>query len=201
MIRVLVAEDQVLLRSALCEILSRDPDVTVVAECGRGDEVVAAAREAHPDVAVLDIEMPGLDGLEAAGQLAAALPEVRVLMLTVFGRPGYLRRAMDNGALGFILKDAPPGELLVAIKRTAAGERVVDPDLAVAALERGSSPLTAREREVLALSRTVPGTGDLARQLHLTEGSVRNHLSLAMQKLHAQGRAQAARVAEENGWL
>jgi two-component system response regulator DesR len=201
MIRVLVAEDQALLRGAICEILARDPAIEVVAQCARGDEVLALAQEFVPDVAILDIEMPALDGIEAAGLLTANLPQVRVLVLTVFGRPGYLRRAMDNGVLGFILKDAPPRDLIAAIKKTAAGERVIDPALAVTALERGLSPLTAREQEVLSLSRTVATTAELARQLHLTEGSVRNVLSLAIQKLHAHGRAQAALIAEENGWL
>jgi len=200
-IRLLVAEDQVLLRGALCEILDRDSDIEVVAQCSTGDEVLRQAQMTHPDVAVMDIEMPGMDGLEAAKQLASELPEIRVLILTVFGRPGYLRRAMDSGVLGFILKDAPPRELISAIKQTAAGERVIDPALAVMALERGQSPLTDREREVLALSRTVATSKELAGQLHLTEGSVRNVLSIAIQKLHAHGRAEAALIAEENGWL
>ncbi len=201
MIRLLVAEDQALLRGALCEILDRDSDIEVVAQCSTGDEVLHQAQRTHPDVAVMDIEMPGMDGLEAARQLASELPEIRVLILTVFGRPGYLRRAMDSGVLGFILKDAPPRELISAIKQTAAGERVIDPTLAVMALERGQSPLTDREREVLALSRTAASSKELARQLHLTEGSVRNVLSIAIQKLHAHGRAEAALIAEENGWL
>jgi two-component system response regulator DesR len=201
MIRVLVAEDQTLLRGALCEILDRDSDIEVVAQCARGDDVLALAQESLPDVAVLDIEMPGLDGLEVAGLLTVNLPQVRVLVLTVFGRPGYLRRAMDKGVLGFILKDTPPRDLIYAIKKTAAGERVIDPSLALTTLERGQSPLTAREQEVLSLSRTVATTAELARQVNLTEGSVRNVLSLAMQKLHAHSRAQAALIAEENGWL
>jgi two-component system, NarL family, response regulator DesR len=201
MIRVLVAEDQALLRGALCEILGRDPDIDIVAQCSRGDEVLAKAQASEPDVAVLDIEMPGIDGIVAAGQLASQLPSVRVLVLTVFGRPGYLRRAVDNGVLGFILKDAPPQDLISAIKKTAAGQRVIDPDLAIRALDRGQSPLTAREQEVLSLSRTVTTTTELARLLHLGEGTVRNVLSIAMQKLHAHGRAQAAAIAEENGWL
>lgn len=201
MIRVLVAEDQTLLRGALCEILSRNGEIDVVAECARGDEVLALVDKQHPDVAVMDIDMPGMDGLAAAELLAKHHPDVRILMLTVFARPGYLRRAMDNGALGFILKDAPPSELVDAIKRTAAGERVVDGNLAIAALRRGESPLTARESEILSLSRTIPSTADLAQHLHLAEGSIRNHLSIAMQKLDAHSRADAARIAEENGWL
>ena len=201
MIRVLVAEDQTLLREALCEILNRDPQVRVVCQCASGSDVLAAAQLNGPDVAVLDIEMPGLDGLEAARQLRDELPMVRILMLTVFGRPGYLRRAVTNGALGFILKDAPPAELLAAIKRTARGERVIDPKLAVAALEHGDSPLTEREGQILALSRTVSSSAALAKRLHLSEGTVRNTLSTAMQKLHAPTRSEAARIAEAHGWL
>jgi len=200
-IRVLVAEDQALLRGALCEILDRDPDLMVVAQCSRGDEVLDQARHHAPDVALLDIEMPGSSGLEAAEELVHHLPAVRILVLTVFGRPGYVHRAVDAGALGFLLKDAPPVELIRAIKRTAAGERVIDPALALNALERGRNPLTEREREVLALSRTEPNTAELASALHLTEGSVRNIISMSIQKLHANGRAQAALIAEENGWL
>lgn len=201
MIRVLVAEDQALLRGALCEILGRDSELEVVAACATGTEVLPTARHTHPNVAVLDIEMPGIDGLEAARQLSVECPEVRVLMLTVFGRPGYLRRAISNGALGFILKDAPPATLIDAIKRTAAGERIVDPDLAVAALEQGDSPLTPRETEVLALSRTISSSAALASHLHLSEGTVRNLLSSVNQKLNAESRAQAAQIAESHGWL
>lgn len=201
MIRVLVAEDQTLLREALCEIMNRDPDIDVACQCANGTDVLAAARTHDPDVAILDIEMPGLNGLEAARELRDALPGVRVLMLTVFGRPGYLRRAVSNGALGFILKDAPPAELLDAIKRTARGERVIDPKLAVAALENGDSPLTEREGQILALSRTVGASAELAKLVHVSEGTVRNTLSTAMQKLHAPTRAEAARIAEAHGWL
>ncbi len=201
MIRVLLAEDQALLRGALCEILTRDPEIDVVAECARGDEVVSQAQATSPDVAVLDIEMPGIDGIEAAGQLNQINPGVKILMLTVFGRPGYLQRAVKSGALGFILKDAPPKELIAAIKRTAAGERVVDPELALVAMANGASPLTPREQEVLSLSRTVPTTAGLAERVHLSEGTVRNLLSTAIQKLDAAGRGDAARIAQENGWL
>lgn len=201
MIRLLLAEDQTLLRGALRDLLMRDDELDVVAECSRGDEVLPMARQHHPDVAVLDIDLPGLDGLTAAGQLKNALPDVRVLILTVFGRPGYLRRAMENGAMGFLLKDTPPAELVEAIKRTARGERVVDSTLAVAALQRGESPLSERETELLKLVDTIESTSQLASTLHLSEGTVRNTLSSAMQKLNAHSRTQAARIAEENGWL
>lgn len=201
MIRVLVAEDQTLLREALCEILSRDAQIEVVSQCASGIEALYAAEHTQPDVAVLDIEMPGLNGLEVALRLRDEQPTVRTLMLTVFGRPGYLRRAVSNGALGFILKDAPPAQLLDAIKRTALGERVIDRNLAVAALERGDSPLTAREAEILGLSRSVVSSAALAARLHLSEGTIRNTLSVAMQKLQAGSRVEAARIAESRGWL
>jgi two-component system response regulator DesR len=201
MIRVLLAEDQTLLRATLAEVLSRDPDLEVVGLCGRGDEVLALAESTSPDVAVLDIDMPGRDGLDVAKELAESLPLVRVLILTVFARPGYLARAMDHGALGFLLKDTPPAELVDAIQRTARGERVIDTSLALSAVSRGASPLTERESEVLALTRSVESTADLASRLHLSEGTIRNTLSSAMGKLHASSRSQAARIAEEAGWL
>ena len=201
MIRILLAEDQALLRGVLAEVLAREPEFEIVAEIGRGDEVLTAARTNTPDVAILDIDMPGIDGLEATRQLHEELPDVKVLVLTVFARPGYLRRALANGALGFLLKDTSPADLVDAIKRTAVGERVVDPSLALSAVSGGDSPLTERETELLALTRSIESTAELANRLHLTEGTIRNVLSTAMNKLHAQTRAQAARIAEENGWL
>jgi len=201
MIRVLIAEDQALLREALADILVRYEDIQVVAQIGRGDEILAAALQTRPDVALLDIEMPGGDGLAAAGELRDRLPNCHVLILTVFGRPGYLRRALDEGAAGFVLKDASPHVLVDAIRRTAAGERVIDPHLAVATLDEGENPLTAREREILAMSASGSTAGELARALHLSEGTVRNHLSLAIQKLHARTRLEAIRLAQEKGWL
>lgn len=201
MTRILLAEDQAMIRGALAALLAREPDLEVVAEVDRGDAVVEAARAARPDVAVLDIEMPGGGGLEAAAALRAALPEVRVLILTVFGRPGYLGRALGAGALGFLLKDAPPEQLAAAIRSVAAGERMVDPKLALAALAEGASPLTARERDVLALSVDGATVEQIAGRLHLSQGTVRNHLSIAIQKLEARNRFDAARIAEEKGWL
>ena len=201
MIRVLLAEDQTMVRGALASLLSLEPDVEVVAEVGRGDEVLAAARAAAPDVALLDIEMPGLSGLDAASALHAELPGCRVLILTTFGRPGYLRRAMEDGAAGFMLKDAPASELAAAIRRAVAGERVVDPSLAAAALSAGESPLTPREREVLARARTEGTIAQLAAALHLSHGTARNHLSSVMRKLDAGSRIEAIRIAEERGWI
>ena len=201
MIRVLLAEDQAMVRGALSALLSREKDIEVVAEVGRGDEVVQTALMAQPDITLLDIEMPGLDGLAAAQALHNALPGCRSVILTTFGRSGYLRRAMESGAVGFLLKDAPASELAIALRRVMAGERVVDPDLALAALSEGTNPLTNREREVLAASLFGASLAEIAARLVLSEGTVRNHLSTAMQKLSAQNRMEAARSAEQKGWL
>lgn len=201
MIRVLLAEDQLMVREALATLLSLEDDIEVVAQVSRGDEVVQCALTARPDVALLDIEMPGQDGLAAAAALGKAIPSCRVLILTTFGRPGYLRRAMDAGVRGFLLKDAPVAELARSIRRAMEGERVVDPDLAIAALAEGGNPLTAREREVVATSRDQATVVDIARALHLSPGTVRNHLSAVMTKLGAHNRAEALRMAEERGWL
>jgi two-component system response regulator DesR len=201
LIRVLLAEDQTMVRTALASLLNLEPDIEVVAQVSRGDEVAGAAIASTPDVALLDIEMPGATGLDAADELRRVLPGCRVLILTTFGRPGYLRRAMEGGAAGFLLKDTPAGELAAAIRRAVAGERVVDPGLAAAALSQGESPLTPREHEVLLASREHATVADLASALYLSPVTVRNHLSSAMQKLDARNRAEAVRVAEEQGWL
>ncbi|HXF62432.1 MAG TPA: response regulator transcription factor [Caldilineaceae bacterium] len=201
MIRVLLAEDQAMVRGALAALLGLEDDIEVVAEVARGEEVVPAALTAHPDVALLDVEMPGGDGLQAAHALRAALPSCRIVILTTFGRSGYLRRAMEGGAVGFLLKDAPAEDLAVAIRRVLAGERVVDPDLALAALADGNNPLTNRERDVLAASLVGADITDIAAQLSLSEGTVRNYLSTAIQKLYARNRMEAARLAEQKGWL
>ncbi len=200
-IRVLLAEDQSLVRGALAALLALEGDLEVVAGVARGDDVLPRALEVRPDIALLDIEMPGLDGLAAAAQLRTALPSCRVLILTTFGRPGYLRRAMEAGVAGFMLKDAPASDLAIAIRRVVAGARIVDPNLAVAALAEGSSPLSEREREVLATSVEAGTIADIARVLSLSEGTVRNHLSAAIQKTGARNRAEAARIALEKGWL
>ncbi len=201
MIRVLLAEDQAMVRGALAALLSREQDIEVVAEVARGNEVVKAALASQPDVALLDIEMPGGDGLAAAQALQKALPTCRSVILTTFGRSGYLHRAMESGAVGFLLKDAPAAELAVALRRVMQGERVVDPELALSALSEGNNPLTAREREVLSASLFGASLAEIAARLFLSEGTVRNHLSIAMQKLSAQNRMEAARLAEQKGWL
>lgn len=201
MIRVLIAEDQSMVRGALAALLAMEDDIDVVPEVARGDEVVPAALQAHPDVALLDIEMPGIDGLAAAANLHQKLPSCRILVLTTFGRPGYLRRATESGATGFVIKDAPAEQLAVAIRRVAAGERVIDPELALAALSEGRNPLTAREREALAAAGNGASIAEIASGLFLSEGTVRNYLSEAIQKLEARNRIEAAQIAREKGWL
>ena len=201
MIRLLIADDQALVRGALSALLGLEPDIEVVAEVGRGDDVVAAALASHPDVAMLDIEMPGLDGIGAAAALRAALPGCHVLIVTTFGRPGYLKRAMQAGAAGFVVKDTPAAQLADAVRRVAQGLRVVDPVLAADSLAQGDSPLTERETDVLSAAQTGGSIADIARMLHLSEGTVRNHLSSAIGKTGGRNRADAARLAQENGWL
>jgi two-component system response regulator DesR len=201
MIRVMIAEDQAMVRGALASLLGLEDDIEVVALVPRGDQVLDAARATEPDVALLDIEMPGMTGLEAADVLHETMPSCRVLILTTFGRPGYLRRAMRTGVSGFMLKDAPAEELAAAIRRAMRGERIVDPGLAAAALSQGDSPLTAREHEVLIASRRHATVAEIAGALYLSPGTVRNHLSAVMQKLNARNRTEAAQIAEEKGWL
>jgi two-component system response regulator DesR len=200
-IRILIAEDQAMVRGALKALLSMDPDLQVVADLGRGDQVVEAALSTTPDIALLDIEMPGQDGLSAARALKERLPSCRSLILTTFGRPGLVRMAMESGARGFLLKDAPANELASAIRRCVAGQSVIDPGLATEALAEGANPLTQREREVLATSAGGGTIADIAASVHLSEGTVRNYVSSAIQKLDARNRADAARIAKEKGWL
>jgi len=200
-IRLLLADDQALVRGALAALLDLEADLQVVAEVGRGDEVLDAAREHRPDVALLDVEMPGLDGIAATEVLRAALPEVRVLIVTTFGRPGYLRRALQCGAAGFVVKDTPARQLADAVRRVHSGLRVVDPALAADSLVTGESPLTVRESEVLRSARDGATVAAIASGLYLSEGTVRNHLSAAIGKTGSRTRAEAVRVADSNGWL
>jgi two-component system response regulator DesR len=200
-VRVLLAEDQAMVRGAIAALLALEGDIEIVAEASRGDEVVALALESGPDVALLDVEMPGGDGLDAAAALREKLPSCRVIILTTFGRAGYLKRAMENGATGFLLKDAPSSELAKAIHKVMRGERVVDPDLAALALSAGDNPLTDREREVLAASEGGATIEDVAARLYLSEGTVRNYLSSAIKKLRTRNRIEAARLAQRRGWL
>jgi two-component system, NarL family, response regulator DesR len=200
-VRVLLAEDQAMVRGAIAALLALEEDIEIVAEASRGDEVVALALESGPDVALLDVEMPGGDGLDAAAALREKVPSCRVIILTTFGRAGYLKRAMENGAAGFLLKDAPSSELAKAIHKVMRGERVVDPDLAALALSAGDNPLTEREREVLAASEGGATIEDVAARLYLSEGTVRNYLSAAIKRLGTRNRVEAARLAQRRGWL
>ena len=200
-IRILLAEDQAMVRGAIAALLSLESDMEIVAEASRGDEAVALAAQAQPQIALFDIEMPGMDGLTATKLVREQVPGCRVLILTTFGRAGYLKRAMENGASGFLLKDAPATELAQAIRQVVAGGRAVDPNLAIAALSEGENPLSHREREVLIEVKTGASIAEIAASLFLSQGTVRNHLSAAIQKLDARNRSDAARLADEKGWL
>lgn len=200
-IRLLLADDQALVRGALSALLGLEPDLEVVAEVGSGDAVLPAVLEHRPDVALLDVEMPGLDGISATAEVRRAAPDTRVLIVTTFGRPGYLRRALQAGASGFVVKDTPAPQLADAVRRVHAGLRVVDPGLATDSLLAGESPLTARETEVLQAARDGSPVAAIAARLFLSEGTVRNHLSSAIGKTGATNRAEAVLTAEGNGWL
>ncbi len=200
-IRLVLADDQALVRGALAALLSMESDLEVVAEVGRGDEVVAAVRDHRPDVVLLDVEMPGLDGISAAAAVRAAGLAARILIVTTFGRPGYVRRGLQAGANGFVVKDTPARELADAVRRVHAGLRVIDPTLAVDSMVAGESPLTPREEDVLREAQRGGSVADIARALVLSEGTVRNHLSAAIGKTGARNRAEAAQLATENGWL
>jgi two-component system response regulator DesR len=200
-IKVLLAEDQGMMRGALALLLGLEDDIEVVAQVASGDDVVTTALEVRPDVALLDIEMPGRSGLDAGADLRDRLPACRVVILTTFGRPGYLRRAMEAGAYGFLVKDGPVEELATAVRRVLQGERVIDPALAAAALSAGPSPLTDRERDVLAAAADGSTIADIALRLHLSESTVRNYLSSSIGKTGTRNRIEAARTARHNGWL
>jgi two-component system response regulator DesR len=200
-IRVLLAEDQLMFRTAVRRLLELEGDIEVVAEVSRGDELVSAALAARPDVAVVDIELPAQDGITAATELKQSLPSCRTLILTMYGRPGFVQRAMEGGISSFVLKDAPIEVLAAAIRRCAAGEDVVDPSLAARALRAGTGPLSTREREILAASAEGLSTAQIATRFWLSEGTVRNRISEILGKLGARNRAEAVRLARENGWL
>ena len=206
MTRLLLAEDQAMIREALATLLELEADLEVVASVGRGDEVLGALAAAQAadrpvDVALLDIEMPGMDGICAAQQAHTAYPKLRIVILTTFGRPGFLRRAMEAGASAFLVKDAPAAQLAEAIRRVVAGERVIDPDLAAAALADGVNPLTSRERDVLAASAGGATNAEIAAKLFLSEGTVRNYLSACIQKTGTRNRTEALTLARTKGWL
>ncbi|WP_116050738.1 response regulator transcription factor [Amycolatopsis palatopharyngis] len=199
-IRVVLAEDQAMVLGAFASLLDLQPDVEVVATAADGDEALAEVRRHRPDVLLTDIEMPGRTGLDLAAELNAQGARTRVLIVTMFARSGYLRRAMDAGVAGYLLKDAPIGELVAALRRVHAGERVVAPELAVAAFDT-ANPLTERERELLREVADGAGNAVIAARLNLAEGTVRNYLSAAMAKLNARNRTEAAKLARERGWL
>lgn len=201
MIRVLLADDQAMVRGALATLLDLEPDIEVVAQVGRGEEVANAVATTLPDVCLVDIEMPGTDGIEATRAVRARYPQVHCLIVTTFGRPGYLRRALEAGASGFVVKDAPADELADAVRRVAAGLRVVDPALATASLVEGRNPLTPREQDVLREALSGATVADISRRVHLSPGTVRNHLSSAIGKTGTGTRVEAAAVARDRGWL
>jgi two-component system response regulator DesR len=200
-IRVMLAEDQRMVRGALAALLGLEADLEVVGEASGGVEAVEVAARTRPDVVLLDIEMPDRDGLSAAPQIRAAAPDCKIMILTTFGRPGYLRRAMEAGASAFLVKDGPAQELAAAIRRVVAGERVIDPALAAAALSAGPNPLSPRERDVLDAAADGSTIADIAGRLHLSEGTVRNYLSSAINKVGARNRIEAVHTARAQGWL
>ncbi|MFH8620208.1 DNA-binding response regulator [Streptomyces sp. NPDC017979] len=201
MVRILLAEDMLMLRRALVSLLELQPDIEVVAEVGAGDQILPAALAVRPDVAVLDIDLPGIDGIQAAAQLHEQLPQCRTMILTSLGRPGNLRRAIQAHVSGFLLKDADPDELAAAIRSVAAGEQVIDPQLAVATIQAAENPLTARETEVLRLVSEGEDIPEIARRLSLSPGTVRNYLTTSVTKLSARNRMDAVRIARASGWL
>ncbi|MDH6110623.1 two-component system response regulator DesR [Kitasatospora sp. MAP12-15] len=201
MIRILLAEDMNMVRGALVALLGMEEDIEVVAEVEHGDLIIPQALSHRPDIAVLDIDLPGMDGLTAAAALHEQLPECRALILTSLGRPGTLRRALSAHVSGFILKDAPPDQLASAIRKVAAGERVIDPKLALAAWDYLESPLTKREVEVLRMAAGGAEVVEIASALFLSAGTVRNYLTTIVTKLNARNRVDAIRIADEAGWL
>jgi two-component system response regulator DesR len=200
-IRLLLADDQALVRGAMSALLGLEPDLEVVAEVASGDAVVPAVLEHRPDVALLDVEMPGLDGISAAAEVRRVSPRTRILIVTTFGRPGFLRRALQSGADGFVVKDTPAAQLADAVRRVHQGLRVVDPALAMDSLVVGDSPLTERETEVLRACVDGAAVATVAQRVHLSPGTVRNHLSSAIGKTGASNRSEAVQIATVNGWL
>ncbi|WP_326613078.1 response regulator transcription factor [Streptomyces scopuliridis] len=200
-IRILLAEDMNMVRGALVALLNLERDLKVVCELERGDHILPAALEHRPDIAIIDIDLPGIDGLTAAARLRESLPECRTLILTSLGRPGTLRRALSAQVSGYLLKDAPPQELATAVRRVVAGHRVIDAQLALSAWDGAESPLTEREAEVLRRAAEGSEANEIARELHLSPGTVRNYLTTIVAKLNARNRVDAIRIAQEADWL
>ncbi|AZL10924.1 MAG: response regulator [Brevibacterium aurantiacum] len=201
MTTLLIADDQTMVREALAALLGMEPDFEVIAQCARGDEVLPAVRHRSPEVALLDVDMPGLDGLEVAALLAEEFPQVRVVIVTTYGRPGWVKRALDAGVSGFMVKDAPVDRLAEGIRRVMAGLQVIDPELVVESTVHGRSPLTERETEVLRAAADGGSVGEIASALFISSGTVRNRLSAGIGKTAARNRADAVRIARDNGWL
>lgn len=201
MTTLLIADDQTMVREALAALLGMEPDFEVIAQCARGDEVLPAVRHRSPEVALLDVDMPGLDGLEVAALLAEEFPQVRVVIVTTYGRPGWVKRALDAGVSGFMVKDAPVDRLAEGIRRVMAGLQVIDPELVVESTVHGRSPLTERETEVLRAAADGGSVGEVASALFISSGTVRNRLSAGIGKTAARNRADAVRIARDNGWL
>ncbi|MGO1177335.1 MAG: response regulator [Brevibacterium aurantiacum] len=201
MTTLLIADDQTMVREALAALLGMEPDFEVIAQCARGDEVLPAVRHRSPEVALLDVDMPGLDGLEVAALLAEEFPQVRVVIVTTYGRPGWVKRALDAGVSGFMVKDAPVDRLAEGIRRVMAGLQVIDPELVVESTVHGRSPLTERETEVLRAAADGGSVGEIASALFISSGTVRNRLSAGIGKTAARNRADVVRIARDNGWL
>lgn len=199
--KILLAEDVHMIRGALIALLELEPDLKVVAAVDRGDKIVETALASRPDVAVIDIDLPGMDGLTAAALLHEQLPSCRTLILTSLGRPGTLRRALANQVTGFLLKDSPPDQLAMAVRSVAAGRRVVDPQLALTAWDSPENPLSPRELEVLRLAARGADAAEIAGLLYLSKGTVRNYLTAIVSKLGARNRIDAVRIAEDAGWI
>lgn len=200
-IQVLLAEDQAMVRGALAALLETEPDIVVCASAANGREALAALAKQKPDVLVTDIEMPEMSGLTLAAEVQSRFPQTKVVILTTFARPGYLRRALDAGAKGYLLKDRPAAELADAVRRVFRGLKVVDPELSAEAWDAGPDPLNERERQILWRAGEGETSGDIAAELHLSEGTVRNYLSEAIGKVGAANRVEAARLARAKGWL
>jgi len=200
-IRLLIADDQALVRGALGALLDLESDLTVVGMASDGAEAVQRAGELRPDVCLMDIQMPGMDGIEATRRIRETSPATRVLVVTTFARPGYLRAALDAGASGFIVKDTPAEQLAEAVRRVRSGLRVLDPVLAADSLFDGANPLSDRERQVLRLAADGRSAAAIAAEVFLSAGTVRNHLSSAIGKTGAANRAQAVRIALDKGWI
>ena len=199
-IRLVLAEDQAMVLGAFAQLLALEPDLDVVATAADGPAALAAVREHDPDVLVTDVEMPGMSGLDVAAQLRRDGARTRLVIVTTFARSGYLRRALESGVAGYVLKDAPVDQLVETVRQVHAGLRVVDPALAVAAWD-GADPMTDRERDVLRLAADGLPNTDIARRLHLAEGTVRNYLSTVITKLGVRNRIEAANTARDRGWL